>query len=294
MPEPDAARGFAGEREGVISLAERLKSRRQERGISQSQAARELDVARTAYRLWEMEAAKPAPDRWRLIASWLGVSVTTMLLAEELVSEEEAAMGELAPADFGRGGRDWDTAGAAQSGDFFVQARSLIEDGARGGDISPEQAAALTSVLQRVEQESAKVESEAWAAAELRRALPATDKAPRAAREAIAFVAADIPEDTLRSALLLTSELVTNSVWHGPSDPRAMVEIFVQVERLRVRVEVADGSPVAARLRTPSDEGGYGLSIVAALASRWGAGLDDGRNVTWFELDLPLPGTSRA
>jgi DNA-binding XRE family transcriptional regulator len=45
----------------VISLAERLKQRREELGISQSQAARELDVARTAYRLWELEAAKPAP-----------------------------------------------------------------------------------------------------------------------------------------------------------------------------------------------------------------------------------------
>ena len=58
------------EPERVISIAERLRNRRLERGISQSQAARELDVARTAYRLWEMEVAKPAPDRWRLIASW--------------------------------------------------------------------------------------------------------------------------------------------------------------------------------------------------------------------------------
>jgi len=89
----------------VVSLAERLKQRRDELGISQSQAARELDVARTAYRLWEMEAAKPAPDRWRLIASWLGVSVTTMLLAEDLVSEDEAAVGEIVAFDFGRPGR---------------------------------------------------------------------------------------------------------------------------------------------------------------------------------------------
>ena len=86
----------------VVSLAERLKQRRDELGISQSQAARELDVARTAYRLWEMEAAKPAPDRWRLIASWLGVSVTTMLLAEDLVSEDEAAVGDIVAFDFGR------------------------------------------------------------------------------------------------------------------------------------------------------------------------------------------------
>src|SRR6185369_16605216 len=50
-----------------------------------------LDVARTAYRLWEMEAAKPSPDRWRLIAGWLGVSISTMLLGEDLIGEEDAA-----------------------------------------------------------------------------------------------------------------------------------------------------------------------------------------------------------
>src|SRR5689334_11511459 len=72
----------------VISLAERLKQRREELGMSQAQAARELDVARTAYRLWELEAAKPSPDRWRLLSHWLGISVTALLLAEDLVSEE--------------------------------------------------------------------------------------------------------------------------------------------------------------------------------------------------------------
>src|SRR5690242_21725306 len=103
----------------VVSLAERLKERREELGLSQAQAARELDVARTAYRLWEMEAAQPAPDRWRLISRWLGVSVTTMLLADELISEAEAAAATVTEADFGRAGRDWDTIGASNMGDFF-------------------------------------------------------------------------------------------------------------------------------------------------------------------------------
>src|SRR6188508_3845471 len=101
----------------VVSIGERLKSHREELGMSQAQAARELDVARTAYRLWEMEAAKPAPDRWRLIASWLGVSVTTMLLAEDLVSEDEAAVGEIVAFDFGLPGRT-STAAAGEAKDF--------------------------------------------------------------------------------------------------------------------------------------------------------------------------------
>ena len=280
MPEP----------EHVVSLADRLKTRREQLGISQAQAARELDVARTAYRLWEMEAAKPAPDRWRLIASWLGVSVTTMLLAEDLMSEEEAAMGEVAAIDFGRGGRDWDTVGAGKSGGFFEQARSLIADAAEGGDINAEQAAALTFVLERVEQENESVDSEPWAPAELRRTLPANTLAARVARDAVAFVAEDIPEDARETARLLATELVANSVRHGPNGRNGTVDLHVCVERDHLRIEVADRSPNAARRKPPSHEGGYGLALVDAMSSRWGAELQEGRNVTWFELDLPLPG----
>jgi two-component sensor histidine kinase len=183
--------------------------------------------------------------------------------------------------------------GSAKIGDFFTQARSLIEEGARGGDITEEQAAELRVVLERVEQESGPMDTEPWPSAELRRVLPANILAPRVAREAVAFVAPDIPEHELQTARLLVSELVANSVRYGGRGRAATVELLVGVERSRLRVEVADDSPVAARLKPPSDEGGYGLALVEAMASRWGAGLQDGRNVTWFELDLPLPGRSR-
>src|ERR1044072_7435729 len=95
----------ASEGAQVVSLAERLKSRREQLGLSQAQAARELDVARTAYRLWEMEAAKPQPDRWRLISRWLGVSVTTVLLADEL---DDASEPGAVSAAFTRVGSTWD------------------------------------------------------------------------------------------------------------------------------------------------------------------------------------------
>ena len=166
--------------EGVVSLAERLKSRREELGISQSQAARELDVARTAYRLWEMEAAKPAPDRWRLIASWLGVSVTTMLFAEDLMSDQEAALGEV--IDFARPGRDWNTTRTSKSGSFFEQVRSLIDDGAESGDINTEQAAALRFVLEQVEEESETVESDPWTPAGSDAPSPRTQRPPDSPR----------------------------------------------------------------------------------------------------------------
>jgi len=277
--------------EQVVSLADRLKARREQLGISQAQAARELDVARTAYRLWEMEAAKPAPDRWRLISTWLGVSVTTMLLAEDLMSEEEAAMGEVTAVDFSRSGRKWDAVGATKSRDFFTQARSLIDDGAQGGDISAEQAAALMLVLERVEQESA-AESQPWTPAELRREIPGNTEAARVAREAVTFLAEGIPQEELETARLLVTELVTNSVRHGPTGRKATVKLHVGVERDLLRIEVADRSTTPARRKPPTHGGGYGLALVDAMASRWDAGPQNGRNVTWFELDLPLPGRS--
>jgi transcriptional regulator with XRE-family HTH domain len=275
----------------VVSLAERLKQRRDELGISQSQAARELDVARTAYRLWEMEAAKPAPDRWRLIASWLGVSVTTMLLAEDLVSEDEAAVGDIVAFDFGRPGRA--STGAAGEANFFAQARNLIAEGTESGDITSEHAQDLTFLVERIEKERSKMQTTAWEATELRKSLAANEHAPKAARDALSFVGADIPEEPLQTALLLASELVTNSVVHGPPHP-STVGLLISVERNVLRVEVSDGSPHAATPKTRSEGGGLGLTFLAEMASRWGAGPDNGINVTWFELDLPLPGATAA
>ena len=71
----------------------------------------------------------------------------------------------------------------------------------------------------------------------------------------------------------------------------ATIAAFIRVRRDRIRVEVSDGSPTGVRPRTPSPEGGYGIALVAELASRWGSGRERGVNMTWFELDLPLPGT---
>lgn len=272
----------------VVSLGDRLKLRRAELGLSQAQAARELDVARTAYRLWEMEAAKPSPDRWRLISRWLGVSVTTMLLADELISSDEASASSVTEADFGRSGQDWDAAGAARHGDFFHQGRSLIQEGVAAGSITPEQAEELGTVLDRLEQERDATPTVQWAPGELRKAFPASEHTPRAARAAVSLVAGDIPLETLESARLLTSELVTNSVKYGPSP--AIIGVFIDVGRDRIRIEISDAAEATPQLRPPSSEGGYGLTLVDALATRWDTVRDGEGNLTWFELELPVPG----
>jgi transcriptional regulator with XRE-family HTH domain/anti-sigma regulatory factor (Ser/Thr protein kinase) len=271
----------------VVSFGGRLKQRRAELGLSQAQAARELDVARTAYRLWEMEAAKPAPDRWRLISRWLGISVTTMLLADELISEAEASASTVTEGDFGRSGRDWDTASAANAGDFFDQSRTLIQDGIQSGSLTSDQADELRVVLDRLEEQRQSIPTVAWTPGELRKAFPANTQTPRAAREAVALVAGDIPSDVLETARLLTSELVTNSVKYGPPAP-ASIGVFVEVVRDRIRIEVSDAA--AAPVRLTSESGRYGMKLVEMLAARWHTEHDGDGNVTWFELDLPAPG----
>lgn len=273
----------------VVSLGDRLKLRRAELGLSQAQAARELDVARTAYRLWEMEAAKPSPDRWRLISRWLGVSVTTMLLADELISSDEASVSTFTEQRFGTSGRDWDAAGAARDGDFFHQGRSLISEGVASGSITPEQAQELAAVLDRLEQERAAAPTVQWAPGELRKAFPASEHTPRAARDAVSLVAGDLPSEALETVRLLTSELVTNSVKYGPSPP-AIVGVFIDVGRDRIRIEISDAAGAPPQLRPPSSEGGYGLTLVDALATRWDTAREGEGNLTWFELELPVPG----
>lgn len=132
------------------SLAERLKARREALGISQSQAARELDVARTAYRLWELEAARPSPDRWRLVARWLGVSMTTLLIAEGLITEDEQGEANIASARYEAATGELSDAAEREDGDFFRQAQSFIDRSLEGGLVSAEEAGHFRDMFERI------------------------------------------------------------------------------------------------------------------------------------------------
>jgi transcriptional regulator with XRE-family HTH domain len=138
--------------ERAFSLASRLKARRSELGLSQSQAARELEVARTAYRLWELEAARPAPDRWRLVARWLGVSMSTLLLAEGLISDDEAGA-STAAVDRIRTvtGANLDTEAEDEAGDFFEQAHAVLDRSIERGLLTADEATQFRSMFRRIE-----------------------------------------------------------------------------------------------------------------------------------------------
>ncbi len=89
-------------------------------------------------------------------------------------------------------------------------------------------------------------------------------------------------------AVLLVSELVTNSVLHADSRlPGGTVTVTVTGTAGTARVEIRDaGGPTLPRLKEEPGvaEGGRGLRLVDALAARWGYRCDAAGLTTWFEV----------
>ena len=105
-----------------------------------------------------------------------------------------------------------------------------------------------------------------------------------------------------RTAMLLSSEILTNALEHGASPIVATVE----VDDRRLRVAVRDGCtrPPVLRAPEPQDLSGRGVQFLERLASRWGVDQHLGEGVgrhadggegktVWFEIDRearPLTG----
>lgn len=84
---------------------------------------------------------------------------------------------------------------------------------------------------------------------------------------------------------LVTSELATNAVLHADSS----FVVRVVVSESVIRVEVRDGDPTAPVRRPVPHDGpdGRGISIVAAVAERWGVEPDGGGKWVWAEVGRP-------
>jgi anti-sigma regulatory factor (Ser/Thr protein kinase) len=101
------------------------------------------------------------------------------------------------------------------------------------------------------------------------------------------FVEARLRECTspalVDDATLLTTELAANAVRHSRTDH---IELSIDWDDDRVRVAVADGSPVPPTVLHPDPlaPGGRGLQLVDALATRWGFERRPEGKVVWFEL----------
>ena len=118
------------------------------------------------------------------------------------------------------------------------------------------------------------------------------DAAPRA-RRFVADALADAPEDTVSTAELVVTELVTNAVLH------AKAPIVVRVSRTEsgARIEVEDGGrdlPIAPPLN-PHSMTGRGLALVTATTAGWGVEpVTGGRKTVWAEVSAGPPGPGLA
>lgn len=97
--------------------------------------------------------------------------------------------------------------------------------------------------------------------------------------------------DVIDDAVVLTSELVTNAVVHAGT----AADVICLREDSGIRVEVVDRHPErelplqesSHQPGSPDREGGRGLLLCAALASRWGVEYTASDKRVWFRLDMP-------
>ena len=116
--------------------------------------------------------------------------------------------------------------------------------------------------------------------------LPSAPEAPGEARRALESLRPRLRPSLLDEVRLLVSELVTNSYKHAFAGADGWIALRVELDARKVRVEVCDpggGFEPRTKLRSGTQESGWGLYLVSRIADRWGVTPGDGCCV-WFEL----------
>ena len=111
--------------------------------------------------------------------------------------------------------------------------------------------------------------------------LPVSREAPALAREFLrGSTCSEHHSEVVDDAVLLVSELVTNSVLHGGPP----VVVAVDCDEATLQVRVRDGSPSlpARREAASGDENGRGLALVAEMSADWGVDTEEGGKHVWF------------
>jgi anti-sigma regulatory factor (Ser/Thr protein kinase) len=114
-----------------------------------------------------------------------------------------------------------------------------------------------------------------------------------AARDFVKRVMGRCP--VLEEAVLLTSELCTNTLLHTASGRGGSFEVTVRCEDDSVRVEVCDDGSKnvpAVRALDQFSESGRGLALVDQIATRWGQNGDEYGRSVFFELRWGHPQTT--
>ena len=106
---------------------------------------------------------------------------------------------------------------------------------------------------------------------------------PAKARRIIADeLATRVPAPVLDDVKLMVSELVTNGIVHGSTEPDEPVMLDVLVNG-DIRCRVLDHGEGFATRAHETQSGGWGLQVVEQLADRWGMQCSPRQTEVWFE-----------
>ena len=83
---------------------------------------------------------------------------------------------------------------------------------------------------------------------------------------------------------LLTGELVSNAVVHGPHAGAVRVQVRIDGEVVRVGVRDSGGGTPTVGHPEPTAPSGRGLALVEALSSAWGTQVHADGKTVWFEV----------
>ena len=123
-----------------------------------------------------------------------------------------------------------------------------------------------------------------------RRTFPGRPDQVACARDFIRHELAGCP--ILDEAVLLTSELCTNTVQHTASGNGGSFEVTIYQTQDSLRIEVRDdgsGTIPAARNFDKLSDDGRGLDIVTMIAHRWGQRGDEYGRSVFFEMHWTCP-----
>jgi two-component sensor histidine kinase len=117
-----------------------------------------------------------------------------------------------------------------------------------------------------------------------REVLLALEPRPESARLARrALTTHGLHEDVEHTVTLLATEIVGNAVRHADLSSDQRIVFFARLSNDFARIEVADQGSGFDPETVQSE--GFGLRLMAKLASRWGVDCNDRGCRVWFEVD---------